>query len=72
MDVIAIPTNRPVIRVDHEDAVYKTMDEKYRAIIHKIQRDTRKRSAGPCRHYGYQNIRNSVRHVKKRGLKHES
>lgn len=37
MDVIAIPTNRPVIRVDHEDAVYKTMDEKYRAIIHKIK-----------------------------------
>ena len=28
MDVIEIPTNRPVIRVDKEDAVYKTKKEK--------------------------------------------
>ena len=28
MDVIEIPTNKPVIRVDHQDAVYKTKKEK--------------------------------------------
>lgn len=37
MDVIAIPTNKPVIRVDHEDAVYKTMEEKYDAIVKKVK-----------------------------------
>ncbi len=36
MDAIAIPTNRPVIRVDHEDAVYKTKKEKYEAVINEI------------------------------------
>ena len=37
MDVIEIPTNRPVIRKDHQDAVYATKDEKYRAVIREIQ-----------------------------------
>ena len=37
MDVIEIPTNRPVIRKDHQDAVYATKNEKYRAVIREIQ-----------------------------------
>ena len=37
MDVIEIPTNRPVIRKDHQDAVYATKAEKYRAVIREIQ-----------------------------------
>jgi len=37
MDVIAIPTNKPVIRVDHQDAVYKTKKEKLHAIIEAVQ-----------------------------------
>ncbi|MCD8300085.1 MAG: preprotein translocase subunit SecA [Clostridiales bacterium] len=36
MDVIEIPTNEPVIRVDHQDAVYKTKDEKFRAVVKDI------------------------------------
>ena len=36
MDVIAIPTNVPVIRVDHEDAVYKSKKEKFKAVIEDI------------------------------------
>ncbi len=36
MDVVEIPTNRPVIRVDHNDAVYATKAEKYRAVIREI------------------------------------
>lgn len=38
MDVINIPTNRPVIRVDHEDAVYKTAREKYRAVVEEVKK----------------------------------
>ncbi len=37
MDVVEIPTNRPVIRVDHQDAVYKTKKEKYKAVIDDIK-----------------------------------
>jgi len=37
MDVIAIPTNKPVIRVDHQDAMYKTRKEKLRAIVAAVE-----------------------------------
>ena len=36
MDVISIPTNRPIQRIDHEDAVYKTRKEKLHAIVDNI------------------------------------
>ena len=36
MDVIAIPTNKPVIRVDLQDAVYKTKKEKYHAVVQEV------------------------------------
>ena len=37
MDVIEIPTNRPVIRVDKQDAVYKTKKEKYNAVVEEVK-----------------------------------
>ena len=37
MDVIEIPTNRPVQRVDHQDAVYKTRREKLHAIVAAVE-----------------------------------
>ena len=37
MDVIEIPTNKPVARVDLDDAVYMTKKEKYRAVIRAIK-----------------------------------
>lgn len=37
MDVIAIPTNRPMIRVDHNDAVYKTKKEKFNAVLQDVK-----------------------------------
>jgi len=36
LDVVVIPTNRPVRRVDHNDLIYKTQREKYNAIIEEI------------------------------------
>ncbi len=36
MDVVAIPTNEPVRRVDHEDNVYKTKKEKVNAVVDQI------------------------------------
>ena len=37
LDVMVIPTNRPIAREDHEDLVFRTKREKYKAIIEKIQ-----------------------------------
>ncbi len=37
MDVIVIPTNKPVQRIDHQDAVYKTKQEKLRAIVTAVE-----------------------------------
>ena len=36
MDVVEIPTNKPMIRVDHEDAIYMTKKEKLNAVINDI------------------------------------
>ena len=38
MDVIVIPTNRPMIRKDLEDAVYKTKKEKYQAVVDEVEK----------------------------------
>jgi preprotein translocase subunit SecA len=37
LDVYVIPTNKPVIRIDHPDVVFKTEDAKFRAIVKKIE-----------------------------------
>ena len=42
MDVVEIPTNKPVIRVDHEDAVYMTKKEKYNAVVEEIKESHKK------------------------------
>ena len=37
LDVVEIPTNRPVIRIDHPDVVYKTEQAKFRAIVAQVK-----------------------------------
>ena len=37
MDVIEIPTNKPVARIDQEDAVYMTKKEKFRAVVEAVK-----------------------------------
>ncbi|MBN2231236.1 MAG: preprotein translocase subunit SecA [Deltaproteobacteria bacterium] len=36
LDVVVVPTNQPMIREDHPDVIYKTKQEKYRAVIEEI------------------------------------
>ena len=43
LDVVEVPTNMPMIRIDDDDEVYRTADEKYAAIIELIK-DCRQRS----------------------------
>ena len=42
LDVVVIPTNRPVIRDDKDDLIYKTKKAKYMAVINKVQELTEK------------------------------
>ena len=37
LDIVEIPTNRPIARKDHHDIVYKTVDSKYRAVVEQIK-----------------------------------
>ncbi|KEZ91615.1 MULTISPECIES: preprotein translocase subunit SecA [Clostridia] len=37
MDAISIPTNRPIARIDQEDAVYKTKKEKFEAVCNEVE-----------------------------------
>ena len=36
LDVVTIPTNKPVIRIDNDDLIYRTKKEKYNAVIEEI------------------------------------
>jgi preprotein translocase subunit SecA len=36
LDVVVIPTNRPMIRVDHPDVIYRTAKEKWKAVVEEI------------------------------------
>ena len=36
MDVVEIPTNRPIARIDHHDVVYKTKNDKYKAVVEEV------------------------------------
>jgi preprotein translocase subunit SecA len=48
LDVVEIPTNRPVNRIDHNDKVYRSVSQKYRAIVDEIHEVRRKgRPADP-------------------------
>ncbi len=42
MDVIEIPTNKPVVRIDHQDAVYKSQKEKFRAVCDDVEESHKK------------------------------
>ncbi len=38
LDVVEIPTNKPMIRIDRNDVLYKTVNGKYRAIVEQVKR----------------------------------
>ncbi len=71
MDVVEIPTNRPVARIDHQDAVFKTRKEKLNAIVEAVEEAHAK--AQPVL-VGTINIDASEelsRMLSKRGIKHK-
>jgi preprotein translocase subunit SecA len=71
LEVMVIPTNRPVRRVDGHDLIYKTRREKYNAIVEEVQRQ---HDRGLPILVGTANVEVSEtlsRMFKRRGLKHE-
>jgi preprotein translocase subunit SecA len=71
LEVMVIPTNRPVRRVDKHDLIYKTRREKYNAIIDEV---VRQHERGLPTLVGTVNVEVSEtlsRMLKRRGLKHE-
>ena len=42
LDVVVIPTNKPVIRIDHPDVIYKTQKAKFNAVVKEIEENYKK------------------------------
>ena len=71
LEVVVIPTNRPVRRVDKHDLIYKTRREKYNAVVDEVERHHKR---GLPILVGTTNVEVSetlARMLKRRGLKHE-
>src|SRR5258705_13551826 len=70
VEVIVIPTNQPMIRIDNHDVVYKTEDEKFDAVIEEI-RDCNERGqpvlVGPV---SIEKSERVAEKLKKTGVKH--
>ncbi len=70
LDVVVIPTNRPIARIDYDDVIYKTTKEKYTAVIEEIVKMT---EAGRPVLVGTTSVEISEllsRMLKLRGIKH--
>ena len=71
LDVVVIPTNRPIARIDNDDLIYKTKKAKYEAVINKIVELT---SAGRPVLVGTTDVETSEllsRMLKLRGIPHQ-
>ncbi|ATY85924.1 preprotein translocase subunit SecA [Kyrpidia spormannii] len=71
MDVVVIPTNKPMIRADLPDVVYKTEEAKFRAVVEEI---VRRHATGQPVLVGTTSIEKSERlseMLKKRGIRHQ-
>ena len=71
MDVVEIPTNKPVVRLDHADSVYRNEDGKFRAVIREIKE---KHAIGQPVLVGTITIERSEmlsKLLKREGIKHE-
>lgn len=71
MDVVQIPTNRPVIRRDQNDVVYKTEEAKFNAVVEEV---ARKHETGQPLLIGTISIENSEKlseRLKRKGIQHQ-
>ena len=67
LEVVEVPTNMPMIRVDEDDEVYRTAEEKYRAIIALIEDCKIARPAGAGRHHLDREVRELAEMLRQAG-----
>ncbi len=70
LDVVEIPTNRPMIREDHSDVVYKTINGKYNAVIEQIKECHAKGQPVLVGTVSIDKSEELSRRLKKEGIKH--
>ncbi len=70
LDVIVIPTNKPMIRVDHPDVVYRTEREKFNAIVDEIERLHKKGQPVLVGTISIEKSEKLSNLLKKKGIKH--
>lgn len=71
LDVIAVPTNRPLIRKDHHDQIYKSEKGKYEAVIEQIIECNKKGQPVLVGTISIEKSELLSRMLKKKGVKHE-
>ena len=70
LDIVEIPTNRPVQRIDHQDVVYKTEAGKLRAIVNQIEECYQKKQPVLVGTVSIEKSEEISAMLKKRGIKH--
>ncbi|MCD7742081.1 MAG: preprotein translocase subunit SecA [Ruminococcus sp.] len=71
LDVIEVPTNKPVIRKDHSDVIYKTEKAKYNAVIDKIIECNKKGQPVLVGTVSVEKSEHLSRLLKNKGVKHQ-
>ena len=71
LDVIAIPTNKPMIRKDENDVIYKNENAKYRAIVESIKESHKKGQPVLVGTVSIEKSEKLSRLLKQEGIKHE-
>jgi preprotein translocase subunit SecA len=71
LDVVVVPTNQPMIRIDYADVIYKTKKEKYEAVLDEIEELNRKGQPVLVGTISIDVSEDLSKRLKKRGVKHE-
>ena len=71
LDVVAIPTNKPMIRKDENDVIYKTEDAKFRAIVESIKESNKKGQPVLVGTVSIEKSEKLSKLLKQEGIKHE-
>ena len=71
LDVVEIPTNKPMIRIDHHDAIYKTEKGKFNAVINQVEECHKKGQPVLVGTISIEKSEHLSGLLKRRGIKHE-
>jgi len=70
LDVLIIPTNRPIQRIDNEDVIYRTEGEKFKAIVDEIERCSAKKQPMLVGTVSIEKSESLSRYLTERGVEH--